>query len=336
MAILSFDVIKLKFTSPLHLSRGQTEFYDKSETILHSDTIKSALFSCAKILYKDAITKEFLESFSISSAFPFKDKNFFFPKPIGELPLNIKDINGVAKKNKKMKKVEFVSKCFFEKIINADNIIDVSENNFSGNGKFLSKENQEIIIFKSEVQQRLAMPKSEETNPVPYYVDRLFFQEDSGLYFLVNYKDERMKTIIFDSLKLLSEQGIGTDRNVGNGQFNFEKEKDFEINAPNNADYQINLSLFLPCDNEITDKSMNNSRYQLLKRGGYISSPENLDLLTFRKKSVYMFQEGSVFSNVPLKGKIVDLKPDNVEGLNHEIWRDGKAIFIPLKLFKND
>ncbi|MEA3494436.1 MAG: type III-A CRISPR-associated RAMP protein Csm4 [Bacteroidota bacterium] len=336
MATLSFELVKLKFTSPLHLSRGQTDFYDKSETIIHSDTIKSALFSCAKVLFQESITKDFLESFLISSAFPFNEDDYFFPKPISDIPLRINDIKGKAKENKKLKKLDFLNKYFFEKTINADEFFDVSKNNFSKNGKFLVKENQQVNIFESEVQQRLVMPKGEEDNPTPYYVDRLFFRNNTGLYFLLKANDNKIRNVIIDSLELLSQQGIGTDRNVGNGQFDFELVKDFKINVPDKSNSQMTLSLFLPQNHEISDDTLKNSRYQLLKRGGYISSPENMDILTFRKKSVYMFKEASVFPLKKLQGKILDLKPDNVQGLNHEIWRDGKAIFIPLKIISND
>ena len=49
-----------------------------------------------------------------------------------------------------------------------------------------------------------------------------------------------------------------------------------------------------------------------------------------------MFTEGSLFyGNKDRQGKIVDLRPDNklLKGneINHPIWRDGRALFIPFK-----
>jgi len=53
-----------------------------------------------------------------------------------------------------------------------------------------------------------------------------------------------------------------------------------------------------------------------------------------------MFDEGSVFKtdildNYQVKGRMIDLKPNlDYKHLNkeaHPVWRNGKAIFIPVK-----
>ncbi|MCF6242960.1 MAG: hypothetical protein L3J74_16655, partial [Bacteroidales bacterium] len=79
--------------------------------------------------------------------------------------------------------------------------------------------------------------------------------------------------------------------------------------------------------------------YDFQKRGGWITDS---GLNTFRKNTVQMFSESSVFlQNKDVEkefvlGKIVDLKPKlNYEHLGieaHPIWRSGKAIFIPVKI----
>ena len=43
----NFDIIKMHFKSPLHLSKGKEDSYDSSNKILHSDTLQSAIFVCA-------------------------------------------------------------------------------------------------------------------------------------------------------------------------------------------------------------------------------------------------------------------------------------------------
>jgi CRISPR-associated protein Csm4 len=113
-----FSVFLLKnFKGGLHLSRGLTNAYDKSLDTLHSDTIKSALFICTLNLYGgEHVDKSFLESFKISSAFPFfyskikKERLYFFPKPeINRLPLDITPNEG---KEKKLKKLKYLEKVF--------------------------------------------------------------------------------------------------------------------------------------------------------------------------------------------------------------------------------
>ncbi len=137
----------------------------------------------------------------------------------------------------------------------------------------------------------------------------------------------------------MADNGIGTDRTTGHGQFEFDEKKDVEpitLNLPDNATHQLSLSLYCPEQTEISAQ-LDKSYYDLIKRGGFIASPADDNHLTIRKKTVYMFAEGSLFPNVAdRKGKIVDLKPDDVglqekgqTALQHPIWRDGTGIFLP-------
>ena len=81
--------------------------------------------------------------------------------------------------------------------------------------------------------------------------------------------------------------------------------------------------------------ALEQSSYQLIKRGGWVASPTNIDAVLHRKRSVYMFTEGSVFkSDSPLIGKVTDLQPalweEHADMIPHPVWRDGRAIFLPL------
>ena len=51
-----YQIAKLQFTSPLHLSKGKTTL-DESLDVLHSDTLKSALFVCALDLFGSEILR---------------------------------------------------------------------------------------------------------------------------------------------------------------------------------------------------------------------------------------------------------------------------------------
>ncbi len=329
-----FDLIKLKFTSPLHLGRGQTDFYDKSETVLHSDTLKSALFSCA-IRQDKSLGIEFLDSFKISSAFPFSGDTYFLPKPIGLKNLSFKDCASGPKMHKTLKKIQYLDIKLFEKLINGTSIASFASH-LSKNKKFLYSEKQSDSgnnwIFKSEDQQRLVMPdhNSSETDPTPYIVERLYFNDDAGMYFLLECDKNPIKEKVISALKILQDQGIGTDRNVGNGQFQYEITSNFSLEVHENSGFYYNTSLYLPEKQEFSQIALDKSRYSVIKRGGYISSPENDNFLTYRKKWIYMFEEGSIFnSGVSLEGKIIDLKPKTESEL-HPIYRDGRSIMIPV------
>ena len=340
MANQTYNVVKLHFLAPLHLSRGQTDAYDNSEDVLHSDTLKSAIFVAAKMLYSDQADESFFDGFTVSSAFPFEEEEYFFPKPMIKLNLDFASLekSDISKKSKKLKKLAYISHKHFEKIIAGKELM-IEEDQLSKNGKFIftkSLDEKQKVIYSSEVQQRLAMPVGDEKDSTPYYVERIYFSENCGLYFFIDYGgDEEIKQKLEAAIKLLGDEGIGTDKHIGNGIFKPELNE-LSINLPSNANSQILLSLYCPLEEELSEDDLNHSAFLLIKRGGYIASPENLDFLTFRKKSVYMFSEASVFpKEMKITGKKVNLKPENIKGLNHDIWRDGTAFVIPLKQNEN-
>jgi|AntRauTorckE5430_2_1112549.scaffolds.fasta_scaffold01405_4 CRISPR type III-A-associated RAMP protein Csm4 len=338
----NYTVIRLEnFQGGLHLARGLSNNYDTSLETLHSDTIKSALFVCALQLYgEDKIGKSFLESFKISSAFPFYTPEkggkvrYFFPKPeIPHLPFeNIKeDIN------KKLKKVRFLEQELFELLIQDGNKKTIF-NETSLKGKFLVKDGSNLKtkmpkdgIYQSEPYQHVYIPQDYNEDSQPYYVDKIYFHKKAGLFCLVEVEDISVLEQIKSAFRLLADNGIGTDRNIGNGQFDVTFDK-MTLKVPKESNYELSLSLYCPYEEEI--KEIDKSFYGLTKRGGYISSPQDNKHLSIRKRSIHMFTEGSVFfGKNERQGKIVNLQPDNkfLKGneVEHPIWRDGRALFIP-------
>lgn len=357
----TYNVIRLeKFKGGLHLARGLTNSYDKSLKTLHSDTIKSALFVCAIQLFGDkVITKEsFLEKFKISSAFPFykspeiDEPFYFFPKPqILKLPF---EIDGEFGLDKKLKKVTYLDKTVFEKLLVSQNKEDFQfeKGNLKGNyiatnrkvgdecetfNEILKNDDCDKIIASSPYQH-VAIPRDHGTDSTPYYVDKIYFHQNAGLYFLVEINDKN-DTETFNKLqaavRLLADNGIGTDRNTGNGQFEVIFDT-MELEVPNDGNYDLSLSLYCPKREEI--QKLDESLYGLTKRGGYISSPRDENNLSIRKRSIHMFTEGSLFPKLEgegkREGKTVDLRPDYAP-VKHEIWRDGQPIFIPMKYSQN-
>lgn len=337
MPAQEYLLAKLHFHSPLHLSRGR-DAYDETAEVLHSDTLKSALFVCAKQLYGDAIDRTFLDSFTLSSAFPFLGNELFFPKPSWRLPISFdgksEEDKGVAKMYKKL---AYLSKSYFEATL-AGTETTVAESQLIDK-RFLSEQaNPSATLWKREVQQRVTVPHMGEVaanekaaQPRPFYMERIFFADGAGLFCLVklNDADKTTQERLTAALKLLGDNGIGTDKTVGNGQFSFEKLAPISLNVPENAPAQIALSLYCPEREELTEDMLNESAYNLVKRGGYVASPENIEHITLRKRAVYMFTEGSVFATQnALVGKCADLKPEGV-GISHAIWRDGRALFLP-------
>lgn len=230
---------------------------------------------------------------------------------------------------KVIKKIRFFSKTNFVALLNGN--LNRLEGNYIRHSKYYS-ETGISSPFKSETVQRVTVSRTYEEDAGTFYTERLFFADNCGLFFLIEFENDDFKQHITAALRLLGDNGVGSDKSVGNGQFEFGGFEPFDFQFDEHANKQVSLSLFSPNANEVQDKDfLEKSAYSLVKRGGYLANPENFDKTTLRKRSVVMFTEGSVFpSSKNLKGDVKDLKPTAAQ--EHAIWRDGRAIFFPYNL----
>lgn len=327
---MNYKIYKLHFTTPLHLS-NESEDYAKSLQTLHSDTLYAALTAAlAKVGYDFGTDFNGDLGFTISSLFPFyqKDENtnasYFFPKKrkIDILPERMLSIH------KKIKKINWFDIHSFQNILNGKKVNDFFDSNCLF-GNYYSAKQIPIDFISSQVFPRVKVSRTGAEDAEPFYMERLFFKDYSGMYFIA---EGNNSTLLEKALNILQHEGIGTDRNVGNGFFEWTTDK-IELNLPD-SNYVINLSLFLPESKEqLIQIFDDNTAYSFKKRGGWVTtSPYN----TIRKNRVYMFEEGSIFkSNMDIKGEIADLTPNLSElapeqQLNHKIFRSGKSLFIPI------
>lgn len=335
---MKFYAVMLEFTTPLHIGRGWGEL-DKSEPLLHSDTLKSALFSVIIQFKSEWRNKanDFFNGFSISSCFPYYKDEFFLPK----LLLNKKIIiNGIEeyKQIKVSNKIEYLSVEVFNKYINSENKLEIDKDQLSKNQKYVfsKKLDNPFDFIKNETQQRVRIENY--SSSMPFFVDRIFFEKDSGLYFLIKFNDENIKDEIFFALKLLGACGVGTDRTVGNGFFEFDEKKhvrEIDIECDNiKANAFASLGLYLPKREELESFDLEKSLWNLKERGGYMAGSEFIKFRHLLKTPIHMFTEGSVFyvNKLPV-GRLENLKPFkwNDEDM-HDVYRCGQPIFIPVKI----
>ena len=188
-------------------------------------------------------------------------------------------------------------------------------------------------FVRSEVSQRVTLKsRTGEEDALPYYVDKILFRHHAGFYFIA----EGNTTLLEKALQLLSMEGIGTDRNVGYGFFEFTVDS-LSIDLPLNANHQLSLSLLIPETEDQLTKLMNSEQvaYDFVRRGGWITT---YPYMTLRKNAIYGFLPGSVFYKeedeaATVIGKIVDLKPTAADvEIAHHVWRNGKAIMLPINL----
>jgi len=323
-----YQIFKLKHLTPVHIGTGR-ENYDSSASELQSDTLSSALASIrAQRSSADGLF-EFLNSFSISSAFPFWNDWLFLPKPQGKL--NLIEVKGkeLYECRKRLKNVRYIELSLWQKIIAGQKVV-VEESQISGLYLLPQAPSSSFTINKKQVNERVSVPRDSQQDAEPFYFEWNYYDRNAGVFCLVEANNEVIDEI--ESLfRDLGEEGIGTDRSVGGGRFEVERAT-IQLPQSVDADTTMLLSLFIPTESELSVIDLSKSRYNLLMRGGYISGSTNETIRHLRKRSIYMFDVGSCFSNVPrLVGKVVNLRPQWDSPDMHDIFRSGRAICVHIK-----
>lgn len=358
----SFHLFRLAFDRTLHLGKG-TDFYDRSASVLHSDTLYAAITAVAA---QAGVEPADQPHFTLTSAFPFvagtsgdagdqKAKDvaaaethfeYFFPRIV--MPRIAHDQEN-SKPRKALKKLRWLNQKDFEKAIAGEDMPTYAELEPRMAGGYLfgndwmerrssspcGKELSEDLPFTKDVVQRVRIPREEGKDALPFYVERLFFRRGSGFFFLADCEDATARWLD-KVLAHLGTSGLGTDRNVGYGQFKATRDT-LSLRLPDKGDAAANLGLYLPSDREELRRLLDGKglrAHRLLERGGWISTEP---YQTLRKHTVNMIEEGGVFAPIAeapaTLGRQTDLtpKPEHVK-LDHSILRRGDTVFIPVKL----
>ena len=324
----NYKIIKMTNMSPMHIGLGR-DSYDVSAGALHSDTLTAALASVRALRGKDGDLKQFLESFALSSAFPYCGDTLFLPKPSGRINV---EVEGMEEKDyrKLLKKVTYVASTIWKKLINGDKLF-IARDQLQGQYLIEKAEDNFLSPMVSMINQRVAVPREDCKNADPFAFEWTYSRKDCGLYCLLDASSDvasEVENLFYE----LGEQGIGSDRNVGGGHFGIDTTNTFEMPEVPDADGTMLLSMYIPAQHELAKLNVETSRYQLLKRGGYIAGSSSDNLRHLRKNTVHMFTAGSVFNCIEqLNGKVVDLRPQWKDGDLHPVYRSGKAFSINIK-----
>jgi CRISPR-associated protein Csm4 len=327
MISLNIPVFKLHFSGALHLSDVRLD-YGVSEKQYHSDSLSAALLAVSSLVGR-SFPSEGKLPFTLSSLFPFHEQDgnctYFLPKP--KVRLNTTN----ALEPKVLKAIQWVDQLYFQQICRAEPLSIETRNVREA---YLSqRDTKALMSFQTLPRVKVSRNETDETEI--FYMQMIRFAQGAGLYFMA-WGDEL--DWLRDSIRLLGLEGIGTDRNVGNGQFHCE-ESTLNLTFPDNADAMTNLSLFCPeSHDQLKNMMIQKGNTDLIKRGGWISSESGLGI---RKQPIYMFAEGSVFGKTEQKfpAKLglpsIDVSPPTLplgRTLSHPVFRNGQALFFPIKL----
>lgn len=331
----TFSIIKLTHLSPIHLGTGR-EATDSSAQTLHSDTLSAALAAMRAQTRGEKGIREFMESFTISSAFPFWKDHFYLPKPQGRINVTV---NGKTESQvrKTLKGIQYIESTLWNQLVSGQTIkIDecqiqkhlLSASTHTGDSP---------LISSSQVNERVSVPRQEGEDAEPFFFEWNYYHKEAGLYMLTDAKDRQLQEL-HELFSLLGEQGIGTDRNVGGGKFNVEDAGTIELGvSKEESNAQMLLSLFIPSQESLPSLHLEASTYSILLRGGFMAGSNDETLRHLHKKSIYMFNTGSVFkTTTPLQGKIVDLHPDWNYAEMHPVYRSGLPLSIPINIVDHE
>ena len=324
----TYNIIKLKNLTPLHIGTGKENQYDFSATDLHSDTISSALAALRAQQGKTNDIENFLQSFSISSAFPFYDNVYFLPKFQGKVNISVEK-KEECEYRKQLKKLKFIDSNLWCNLISG---LSVTVNANCLQGEFLLKDAKDFEKpYQSQVNQRVNVSREDNCDANPFFFRWTYFNKKAGLYCLTDAKDDKFKEILklFESL---GEAGLGTDRNIGGGKFEIESGT-LDLPEIPDANQTMLLSLYIPAEEELAKLKLKTAKYELLLRGGYMAGSDEESFRHLRKRSIYMFNVGSIFPTVEkLTGKTVDLAPVWNDERMHPVFRSGRPFYLPVKI----
>jgi CRISPR-associated protein Csm4 len=290
--------------------------------------------------------------FFISSAFPFLQKNrekpvLFFPKPLQPVPsteeLNVKSFPEAIlklRKQKKQKKKELQEQGLFHytttnkeatlfnlKAPKTDvfPMTHTSINRLTGSALVLYREKNDATATPVVNINLEKMDDFEELGQLYHTDDRALVLLDqhgkpqknveTGFFFLAKGSDESIKKIKA-CLRFLSHFGMGGDRTIGKGRFEYLEKLEDAITIPEaeDANALMNLSLYRPTASELktlektTDHRTLNYRTVVRKGKGTLwqrSLPQKRTLMMFEESSVFPITEPekTVYGKIEQVGK---------------------------------
>jgi len=239
-----YKIIKFTQLTPLHVGTGK-EDYDSSAGMLQSDTLSAALAAIRSQMGKTDDVIDFMQSFTISSAFPYWNELYFLPAMKGELKVAVKGKEEYEYR-KWLKRIKFIEIGLWKELVSGKSIIVEQE---QLQEEFLISKISFGKVMKNQVSQRVNIPRTDGKENKLFSFDWQFFDKKAGLYCLID-ADNKVFAEVMELFKLLGETGLGTDKNVGGGKF-VPESGTIQISEIPDANATLLLSLFLPVESEL-------------------------------------------------------------------------------------
>lgn len=379
-------IYHLTFPHGLHIGAGGVESVEDSRESVPSDTLFAALLDTAVHLGWD-VSKQLLPAndspaLRVTSAFPFAGGVRFYPKPVDLRELFSKETLEAEGAGKRLKKIRYISEGLLRKAAGGaylgDYLFPEDETEDPENG--LALQGGAFWLLPEEVDAlppawrlpkdkwwTLRRKKVYETQTAPrvtvdrvnaapnlFQSERVTFTEGCGLWFggagLPQKTKEQDKTWFENLLTVLGDSGLGGERSVGYGHFQWKPAGEIsfddlqtcatdaramqlvrdEISFDDSKTCAYLLSRWHPKDkNEIAMLQNTGSAYKLEAVEGWLRTSENA--AAQRRKRLWMVAEGSLIAGKP-QGDAVNVKPEydakSGETIPHPVYRPGFALAL--------
>lgn len=317
---MTYYLFKLRFTSAVHfgdsfsaVSLHGSGFTFCADRLFSALCITGAARSAAapEHLYQMALNGQF----KLSDAFPWKEDQFYLPRPCLEAK-TVQDTD--ASQRKVMKKVAWLSIEQYPDFLRS----------LCGQ-KEMDPRSLLVYFGEESTVTRAAITPGEDT--LPYTVGQFRFADDCGLYFLVQLEDKNELPGLVTLVRQLGYGGIGGKVSSGYGSFELEK-----VYFPSELGKQgiilndmlqgadsvlwISLTTSLPAEDELAS-ALDGALYQITRRSGFAQGYNG------KKAEQFFLAAGSTFLH-PFTGDIYQVAP---AGCSHPVYRYSMPLFMGVK-----
>ncbi len=295
-------LVKLSFLTNIHYGNFGSPGLLKTDKYITSDTLYSAFCDISPTNIEKLLTLVNEGKILISDALPYVKDDLLVPIPAQGIKIK-EDLEINRTLYKKLKKVEFIPLADYSKLVSeaTDSLIEKTINL-----------NNQIGIDEQRTINRVSRGISDT---VPIVMSTFHFYENSGLYVLIQYKDETDLNFILNLIKNLGYFGVGGKRSSGLGKYEIKSITDFKNNDEGSY---ILVSTSLPID---LDEDV---YFKVLKRSGFYRGKDNF----YKKRDVYAVKSGLLLEK-PFKGVILDDLSEH-----DTIYRFLVPMFLRVKLWK--
>ena len=329
----NYTLYRVTFKTQLHLGRTagpaqeSTLGLENTETYIPADTLFSAICQTWSTFYGTESLTDFLSGygeegidlpFTLTSAFPFAQDVYLFPKPLT-----------FVDPSKKSKRVRFVSRNIFQDIISGNRLQFNDDDLINGEKVWITPEEKTQLktsddggftVWTTQTRPRVTIGSQNAGSQI-WHVQTVEFNTDCGLWFAAQFDADETQEKIETLLRVLGDTGIGGERNAGYGMFKFSSESTIDLPTAEAGNLFVTLSPVCPKSPEQLAELLNSDvAYAVNPLTGWVSTTGTAT----RRKQVNMFTEGSVLNageEQPI-GRLVDLSPN---GYAHPVYRYGYA-----------